>query len=244
MSEDRNQLQGKLAAITGASSGIGETTARRLASEGMDVAIGARSGKRLQQIAEEIEDEHDVQALAVEVDVRSMDAVQGFADAVEDRFGGVDLLFANAGTGGHGVVAETSEEDFEATIDTNLTGAFRTAKAFLPLLRGREGTRTIVFTASVSGTVPMAGGSAYCASKFGLRGFARSLAQEVSDDGIRTTAINPGYVNTPWHSGHPRAEEMVQPEDIADLVVTLATMNDTALIDDVRVWPAKMYSQG
>jgi NAD(P)-dependent dehydrogenase (short-subunit alcohol dehydrogenase family) len=243
MSERSPSLEGRVAAITGASSGIGEATARRLAREGMDVAIGARRGKRLSDIASEIEDEHGVSALPVEVDVRSMEAVQGFADEVEDTFGEVDLLFANAGTGGYGPVAETSEEAFEETIDVNLTGAFRTAKAFLPLVRAAEGTRTIAFTASVSGTVPMAGSSAYCASKHGLRGFARSLAQEVADEGIRATAINPGYVNTRWHEDHPRKDEMVQPEDVADLVVTLATMNDTALVDDVRVWPAKMFSE-
>lgn len=232
-----------MAAITGASSGIGEATARRLASEGMDVAIGARRGKQLEQIAREITDEHGVDALPIEVDVRSMDEVQAFADQVETELGQVDLLFANAGTGGYGSVADTSVEDFEETIDVNLTGAFRTAKAFLPLVQAADGTRTIVFTASVAGTIPSAGSSAYTASKHGLRGFARSLAQEVADEDIRTTAINPGFVNTRWHEDHPRSGEMIQPEDVADLVVTLATMNDTALIDDVRIWPAKMYSE-
>jgi NADP-dependent 3-hydroxy acid dehydrogenase YdfG len=236
-------LEGRVAAITGASSGIGEATARRLAAEGMDVALGARRGDRLGKIADEIEAEHGVEALAVETDVRSMEDVHGFADAVEDALGPVDLLFANAGTGEGGRVEATSEEAFETTIDVNLVGAFRTAKAFLPLIRDAEGTRTIVFTGSVSGTVPMAGSSAYVASKHGVRGFARSLAQEVADEGIRTTAINPGYVNTRWHEGHPRADDMVQPEDVGELVVTLATMNDTAMIDDVRVWPAKMYSE-
>jgi len=232
-----------VAAITGASSGIGEATARRLASEGMDVAIGARSTKRLERIASEIEDQHGVDALPVGVDVTSMDETEAFAERVDEAFGQVDLLFVNAGTGGHGTVDEIGEDDFEETIDVNLVGAFRTAKAFLPLVRAGHEPATIAFTASVSGTVPMGGSSAYCASKFGLRGLARSLAQEVADEGVRTTAINPGYVNTDWHEGHPRSEEMIQPEDVADLVATLATMPDTAMIDDVRLWPAKMYSE-
>jgi len=243
MSQQSPDLAGRVAAITGASSGIGEATARRLAREGMDVAIGARSGKRLQQIADEIEDEHGVDALPVEVDVRSMEDVQAFADETGQAFGGVDVLFVNAGTSRGGSLAETSEEDFEHGGDVNLNGAFRTAKAFLPVVREAEGTRSIVFTASVAAKIPMGGGSAYSASKHGMRGFARSIAQEVADEGIRATAINPGYVNTDWHEGHPRSADMVQPEDLADLVVTLHTMNDTALVDDVPVWPAKMYSE-
>lgn len=243
MTGSRPSLDGRTAVVTGASSGIGEATARRLASEGMDVALGARSRKRLEQIADQIRDEHGVQAVPVDVDVRQMDQVKQFAQEVDAEFGAVDLLFANAGTGGHGDVDEISEEQFEKTIDVNLVGAFRTAKAFLNLVRQAQGTRTIAFTASVSGTIPMGGSSAYCASKHGLRGFARSLAQEVADEGIRTTAINPGFVNTDWHEGHPRSEEMVQPEDVADLVITLAEMPETAMLDDVTVWPAKMYSE-
>lgn len=209
----------------------------------MDLAIGARSGKRLETIAGELEAEHGVEVVPVEVDVREMDQVRRFADETEDALGGVDLLFANAGTGGHGRVDEIDEDAFEATIDTNLLGAFRTAKAFLPLVEDREGTRSIVFTASVSGTMGMAGSSAYCASKWGLRGFAQSFALEVADQGIRVTAINPGFVNTEWHEGHPRADEMVQPADVADLVVMLTKMPETAMIDDVTLWPAKMYAE-
>jgi NAD(P)-dependent dehydrogenase (short-subunit alcohol dehydrogenase family) len=240
---DTPELDGRVAVVTGASSGIGAATARRLAREGMHVALGARRESKLKRLADELETEHDVQAVPRSVDVTSMEDVQAFADAVDGELGGADLLLANAGRPGRGPVDEIDEATFEETIDVNLTGAFRTAKAFLPLMLDRAGTRTIVFTASVAGEVPMAGSSAYCASKHGLRGFARSLAQEVADEGIRTTAINPGFVNTPWHEGHPRSDEMVQPEDLADLVVTLATMNDTAMLDDVTVWPAKMYAE-
>ncbi len=228
--------------ITGASSGIGAATARRLASEGMHVALGARRKGKLEKLARGLEDEHGVQALAHEVDVTSMEQVRAFAGRVEEAFGEVDVLFVNAGQPGRGRVDEVTEQAFVDTVDVNLLGAFRTAKAFLPIVREAEGTRTIVFTASVAGKIPMAGSSAYTASKHGLRGFARSLAQEVSDEGIRTTALNPGFVATPWHEEHPRSDEMVQPEDVADLVVTLATLNETAMLDDVTVWPAKMYS--
>lgn len=232
---------GSIAAITGASSGIGEATARRLAKEGMHVALGARRGGRLKELAHEIEEAHGVDALPVTVDVQSMDEVQRFADRTREAFGGVDLVFANAGRPGRGRVEELSEETFQATLDVNLTGAFRTAKAFLPLLRGREGTRALVFTGSVAGRIPMPASSAYCASKHGLRGFARSLAQEIAEEGIRTTVIQPGYVNTAWHDEDPGRKDMVQPEDIAQLVLDLFELNGTAMLDEATVWPARMY---
>lgn len=243
MPASERTLDGKVAIITGASSGIGQATAQRLAEQGMDLALAARRADKLEEIAGRLRAGHDVEAVPLEVDVREWPDVQDMAAAVEDTFGGADLVFANAGTGGGAFVEEMRLATWDKVIETNLTGAFHTAKACLGLLEDRPGTRTIVFTASVSGTVGMAGSSAYCASKWGLRGFAQSLALEVASQGIRVTSINPGFVNTRWHEGHPRADEMVQPEDIGDLVAYLATMPETAQIDDVTVWPAKMYDQ-
>ncbi len=252
------ELAGRVAVITGASSGIGAATARRLAAEGMDLALGARSVDKLEALADELEGQAPtgVEVLAHGLDVRDWNSTQAFAAAVQDRFEGVDLLFANAGTGGYGAVADLDVEAWNDTIATNLTGAFYTAKAITPLMTDRAGRGggggapgpgpgpgTVLFTASVSGTTAMPGASAYCASKWGLRGFAQSLALELADHGIRTTAINPGYVATDWHAEDPRAKEMIQPEEIAELVVTLATLPENAMIDDVTVWPAKMYSE-
>lgn len=243
------ELAGRVAVITGASSGIGAATARRLAAEGMDLALGARSVDKLEALADELTEGTGVEVLAHALDVRDWNRTQAFAAAVQDRFEGVDLLFANAGTGGYGSVADLDVEAWDDTIATNLTGAFYTTKAITPLMTGRTGAGsapgpgTVVFTASVSGTTAMPGASAYCASKWGLRGFAQSLALELADHGIRTTAINPGYVATDWHAEDPRAKEMIQPEEIAELVVTLATLPENAMIDDVTVWPAKMYSE-
>ncbi len=242
MTGDNKDLEGKVAVVTGASSGIGAAAARRFASEGMHVVLGARRGNRLRELAQEIEGSGTV-ALAEEVDVRDWDMVRGFRDVVEEEMGQVDLLFANAGTGGGAPVMEMGVETWERVIGTNLTGVFHTCKALLPLMTGHDGPpRTLAVTASVSGTMGMAGASAYCASKWGVRGFVQSLALEVSPE-VRAFTVNPGYVNTSWHEGHPRAEEMVQPEDVAELVVDLATLPPTAHVDDVTLWPARMYSE-
>lgn len=228
--------------MTGASSGIGAAVARRLAREGMDVAVAARREGKLEDLAGELEKE-GVEARAHGVDVRDRAAVQAFADALEEDWGAVDVLVANAGVGGGGPVSELDVDEWERVLETNLTGVFLTAKAFEPLLVAAEEPATAAVTASVSGTMGMAGSSAYCASKWGVRGFAQSWAQEVSDEGVRVTTLNPGFVNTRWHEGHPRNDEMIQPEDLADLLVKLATLPATAMVDDVTVWPAKMYSE-
>lgn len=242
MSETGSDLEGRRAAITGASSGIGAAVARRLAREGMDVAVAARREEQLEELASELE-KTGVEARAQGVDVRDWESVRGFADDLEAAWGEVDLLLANAGVGGGGPVSDLDVDEWERVLGTNLTGVFQTAKAFEPLLVEAREPATAAITASVSGTMGMAGSSAYCASKWGVRGFAQSWAQEVSDEGVRVTTLNPGYVNTRWHEGHPRSDEMVQPEDLADLVVKLATLPATAMVDDVTVWPAKMYSE-
>lgn len=241
-------LDGRTAAVTGASSGIGEAVAERLAAEGMRVALGARRKERLDAVAKRIEADGG-EALPVALDVRDEASVAGFADAVGEAFGEVDLLMANAGRGGPGAVRDLDVDTWRDVLETNLTGAFLTVRAFLPLMErdgmpgDGEAWRTIVTTASVSGTMGMAGSSAYCASKWGLRGFTQSLALEVADSGIRVASVNPGYVATDWHEGHPREGDMVQPGDIAHLVVTLATMPATVMLDDVTVWPARMYTE-
>jgi NADP-dependent 3-hydroxy acid dehydrogenase YdfG len=242
MSEPDTDLEDHRVAITGASSGIGAAAARRLAREGADVALAARREEKLESLADDLE-AAGADVLVRAVDVRDWDDVRAFADAVDETWGRVDVLFANAGVGGSEDVGGLDVEEWNRVQETNLDGVFHAAKAFEPLLVEAPDPSTAAITASVSGTMGMPGSSAYCASKWGVRGFAQSWAQEVADRGVRVTTLNPGFVNTRWHSGHPRADEMIQPEDLADLLVTLATMPETAMLDDVTVWPTKMYSE-
>lgn len=237
---DTPTTHGQLAAITGASSGIGAATARALADAGMNVALGARRKDRLDALAKELRDK-GVEALPLALDVRESKSVEAFAAAIEEGFGGLDLAFANAGTGGGDLVKEMDLETWNDVLETNVTGVFLTCKHLLALLEGRRGTRSLVITASVAGTVGVPGGSAYCASKWAVRGFAQSLALEVSGQGIRVTTINPGYVATPWHEDDDRRADMVQPEDVAKVVLDLHRLPPTAMVDDVNLWPTRMY---
>lgn len=230
------QLKDRVCVVTGASSGIGAAVARRFAEEGARVVLGARNEPALVDVAKEMKD-----ALVKRLDVTDPASVAAFAAAVRERHGRVDVLVSNAGVGEWAPVQDMTLDQWNAQVQTNLTGAFLVAKAFIPLLVAeRPWPRTVIHTASVSGTTGMAGLSAYCASKFGLRGFSLSLAAELAPRGVRVVAVNPGYVATPMVDDVPQ-ERMIKPEDLADLYVRLATLPESVMVDEVNAWPFKMY---
>lgn len=234
------RLQDRVCVVTGASSGIGAAVARRFARDGARLVLGARDEAKLVAVAKDCPD-----SLVKRLDVTDPASVASFANAVRDRHGRVDVLVSNAGVGDWGTVAEMTVETWDRVLATNLRGPFLVAKAFLPLLLPeRPWPRTVVHTASVAGTSGYAGGGAYCASKAGLRMFSQSLAAEVSDKGVRVVCVNPGYVATPLvaDDGVP-AERMIQPEDLAEIYLDLATMPASAFVEEVNVWPTKMYSE-
>lgn len=232
------RLQDRVCVVTGASSGIGEAVARKMAAEGGRVVAGARSEGAIGKLARAIGGDGRV------LDVTDEASVAAFADFVRERHGRADVLVSNAGIGLRGTVEETTVEDWDRQMATNLRGPFLVAKAFLPLLLPeRPWLRTILHTASVSGTTGSAGLSCYSASKFGLRGFSQSLALEVADRGVRVVCVNPGYVATPMVDDAPHAaSEMAQPDDVAEIYVQLATQPESVFLDEVNVWPRRLYT--
>ena len=184
---------GKVALITGASAGIGAALARELAREGADLVLTARREDRLQDLAREIA-ATGRNAVIVRCDVtRDGDVERAVAAAVE-RFGRLDIAIANAGFGVAGPVAELSLDDFRRQMETNVFGVLRTLYASLPELRKTRGQFVIV--GSVSGHVPTPATSAYCMSKFALRGFAESIHGELSAIGVSVTLVSPGFVDS------------------------------------------------
>ena len=227
-------LDGKQVVITGASAGIGRASAVACAAAGADVTIGARRLDRLETIAAELRDVHDVSATPVQTDVTDSADVERLME-VAAADGGVDVVVANAGLATEGTVEELSDESYRTMMATNTDGMFFTARSALPHLRARSGT--IIFIASFAGIYPRSMNPVYAATKWWTRGFAQSLMAQVSDTGIGVSVINPSEVRTEFGSQRGVASkeryapgEVTEPEAIAEAVVFAAQRDqvDTA----------------
>jgi 3-oxoacyl-[acyl-carrier protein] reductase len=229
-------LANRVAIVTGGSSGIGLAIAGALAAEGVRVGVTARGADRLKAAALALAARApagDKAVLARAGDVARASDVTAMVDAVMDRWDRIDVLVNNAGISVYGPIETLTEADWNATLDVNLKGAFLYTRAVLPIMK-RRNRGDIVNIASLAGVTGFAGLAAYSASKFGLIGFTQALAEELDPFPIRTTAICPGYVNTPMvaHVGVPPAE-MIQPEDIARTVLHLLHLGERVVIKQV-----------
>ncbi len=187
----------RTAIITGASAGIGEATARRFAAEGARVVLAARNADALEAIADSIGSD---QALAVPTDVTDLDALAALLERTQQHFGRIDILVNNAGYYGRGRVEENDMDDLLRTVDINLRSAMALCRLVLPYLR-QAGGGAIINVSSLAGRIPLAGAAAYSATKFGLRAFSFSLAEELGGSGITVSAVSPGPVDTDFFSG-------------------------------------------
>jgi NAD(P)-dependent dehydrogenase (short-subunit alcohol dehydrogenase family) len=187
------KLEGKTVVITGAGRGIGRAIALRCAAEGADIALAARSGDQLDEVATEIETD-GCRALPVVTDLREPDQVAHLADTVLHELGAVDILVNNSGIAGPtAVLWEIEPEQWEETFRVNVTGTYLCCRAFLPSMVSRR-AGSIVVIGSMTGKRPLYGRTPYAASKLALVGLVRTLAWEVGEHGIRVNLISPGAV--------------------------------------------------
>ncbi len=206
------------ALVTGGSSGIGLAIARVLAEEGLALTLAARTVARLESAAAELG------AQAVAADVSSEDDCAALVAAHVARHGGLDVLVNSAGVGFAGLIADTSTKRFDVQLGVNLRGTFLVTRAALPHLRVTHGL--VVNLASIAGTLAVPGLATYGASKAAVISLTRSLAREEAANGVRVTALCPGFVDTAmaqWTGLPP--EEMIQPEDCAELVRALLRLS-------------------
>jgi len=231
-----------VAAITGASAGIGEATARQLAQAGFDVVLGARRQDRLESVAKA------TGGLALELDVTQADSVDAFATEIQGRYGRLDVLVNNAGLAlGKSPVESTPDEDWSGMLETNVLGLLRVTRACLPLLRKAPHAH-IVNLGSIAGFEVYRGGAGYAATKHAVRAISRTLRIELNGEPIRITEIAPGMVETEFSlvrfkgdSSAAKAEyrglEPLVAEDIADLIVFAVTRRANVDIDEIVVRP-------
>ncbi|WP_288403034.1 SDR family oxidoreductase [uncultured Deinococcus sp.] len=221
--------------VTGASKGIGLAVAQALAAEGYAVTLTSRKQDEVEAAAQQV----GGGARGVVCDVRDPAAVQSAVDAHVGAFGGLDVLFVNAGVGVFGNVEDLSIEDWQAMIDTNLSGAFYTVKAAIPALK--QGGGYIFTLSSLAGRNAMPGGGGYNASKFGLNGLSEVMNLDLRQHDIKVTQIMPGSVATEFGGHQPTDADAwkIQPEDLAQLTVDLLNMPARTLPSRVEVRPAR-----
>jgi NADP-dependent 3-hydroxy acid dehydrogenase YdfG len=252
VSESSN-LDGAVALVTGASSGIGEATARRLAGEGAALAVAARRGDRLEALGAEIADRGGT-ALPIEADVTRREQAEAAVARTVEEFGRLDVLVNNAGVMLLGPMLEAPPEEWERMIEVNLLGLMYTAKAALPHLlaaaEGERGVADMVNVSSVAGRIARRGSGVYNATKFGVGAFSESLRQEVTGRHVRISLVEPGAVATELQ-GHNREGvkeeiekrfenmEILRAEDVADAIAYVVTRPRRVAVNEVLVRPTQ-----
>jgi len=240
-------LDGRVAVVTGASSGIGEATVRALSRAGASVALGARRADRLQALADSLEGRSFVH----EVDVSYEDQARGFVQAAHDELGGLHILVNNAGVMLLGPVADADTGDWRRMIGVNLLGLLYCTHAALPLI-GASGRGDIVNVSSVAGRRADAGAAVYNMTKFGVHAFSEALRQEALHADIRVTTVAPGFVETELqgHNTNPLVRqamersreqigEVLHADDIADAILHAVTRPAHVCVNELVVRPTR-----
>jgi NADP-dependent 3-hydroxy acid dehydrogenase YdfG len=238
-------LEGRVAAVTGASSGIGEATALALARAGAAVALAARRADRLAAVAEQLEGP----SVVVEADIGDEQEAREFVQRAHDELGGLHILINNAGVMLLGPVTGADVEEWRRMISVNLLGLLYCTHAALPLIE-RSGGGDIVNLSSVAGRRAEAGAAVYNMTKFGVHAFSEALRQEALHAGIRVTTVAPGFVETELqgHNRNPLVQqalaksreqigEVLAPADIAKAIVNVVSQPAHVCINEIVVRP-------
>jgi NADP-dependent 3-hydroxy acid dehydrogenase YdfG len=240
-------LEDRVAAVTGASSGIGAATALALSRAGASVAIGARREDRLRELSDRIEGRCLVHA----VDITDEDQARTFVQTARAELGGLHILVNNAGLMLLGPVADADTEEWRRMIDVNLLGLLYCTHAALPLIE-QSGGGDIVNLSSVAGRRASAGSAVYNMTKFGVHAFSEALRQEALYAGIRVTVVAPGFVDTELqtHTQSPVVQQATErsreeigqvltADDIADAIVHVVTRPEHVCFNELLVRPTR-----
>lgn len=248
---DSHALDGRVAVVTGGSSGLGRAAAIALAAAGARVAVLARSDADLQDTLARIAGDGQgggPRALAVAVDLADADSVERAVARVRDELGPVDVLVNAAGTDVPGSVEELDTAGWDRVMDVNVRAVFLLSKAVFPDMRRRDGG-TIITVGSVAGRRGWANASAYCASKFALTGLTQAIAAEGREHRIRACLLYPGAMDTHWGAWSPEDREpepapaptadSMPPEHVARLITWIAQSPPDMVLNEVTVTPLR-----
>ena len=232
------RLSGQVALVTGAGRGIGRAVAMAFAREGARVVLAARSGRELSALQRDIEAAGGV-ALAVPTDVRQEPAVAALVSRALADSGRIDCLVTAAGLATFGPVADIKTEEWDQLMAVNLRGVFLACRAVLPtMMAQRRGT--IINIGSVVTSRNLTGSAAYTVTKYGILGFSRVLAEEMRSHGVRVGVLSAGATDTPlWDAmaSPPDRSKMLQPEQIAEAALLMATVPAGATLEELTLLP-------
>jgi len=230
----------RYALITGASSGIGKSTAIAFAQQGIHLVLVSRNQSKLADVVHQVA-EYGIEAKYYSLDLADVQNVKPAITKILLEIGAIDILVNNAGMGYTGSLAEMPLEDWQQVLNLNLTSIFQCIQAVLPVMRQQQ-QGTIINVGSIAGHQTFPNWGAYCVSKFGLAALTKTLAAEERINGIRVVAISPGSVNTPiWDTETVNADfdrsRMLTPEIVAQTIVYAALLPHQAVIEDLTLMP-------
>ncbi|HEY0793429.1 MAG TPA: SDR family oxidoreductase [Chthoniobacterales bacterium] len=232
-------LSGKVALITGASAGIGQACARVLAEAGAKLVLTARRQDRLEELARQVE-KLGTQAVHFAGDAREESTAHGTVEAGLKSFGQIDILINNAGAGNYKNLVDTSAQEYDDLMDTNVRSTFLFTRHTVPVMLQQK-AGTILMISSMAGVYGFAGEAVYCATKFAQVGFAQALDKELRPHGIKVGVICPGGVKTEFAIGRGRTEAgvsdsaMLEPDDVAGAVLLACKQSPGSRIIEIQM---------
>lgn len=230
------KLDNKTVLITGGSKGIGYGIAEMLIKQNMNVVLTSRQLLAAEKAALNLNKLGMGKALGVAADVRDFDQQEAAVKRILEEFGSLDVLIANAGLGHFVSIEDMTNDQWNETIETNLTGVFYSIKTSLSALKESKGY--IITIASLAGTNFFAGGAAYNASKFGLVGFTQAVMLDLRKYGVKVSTIMPGSVSSYFAGREPSDDWRIQPEDLGQMVIDLLKMPARTLPSKIEVRPS------
>jgi NADP-dependent 3-hydroxy acid dehydrogenase YdfG len=233
------RLKGKVALITGASAGIGRASARALAREGASLVLTARRSERLEQLVAEAK-QTGGQGVFVTGDAREEETARASVEQAMKAFGRIDILVNNAGVGNYKNLVDTSAEEYDDMMDSNVRTTFVFTRHVVPVMI-KQKAGLVLMISSMAGVYGFAGEAVYCATKFAQVGFAQGLDKELRPHGIKVGTICPGGVKTEFAIGKGRTQagveqsNMLEAEDVAQAVLFACTQSQTSRIIQIQM---------
>ncbi|MBX2985998.1 MAG: SDR family oxidoreductase [Bacteroidia bacterium] len=229
------QLKGKIAVVTGASTGLGAALATALVQKGAHVFGLARNTQALTKLKDKLGENF----IAIPMDITQQENIATWANSTFSKNKLPDILINNAGIGFFKKIDETSSADWLQMIDTNLNGMYFITSQLVPYLKKNKNVTHIINIGSILGTMGREEGSAYCATKYAINGFSDALYKELRAYKIKVTCVNPGSIETDFfkNSGIEAHDNMLHPNDLAATIIHILETPDNMLINELTIRP-------